>query len=94
MAFVEDLAGFFDVAGFAVAALYNGATTVNGIFDAVYTEPLGNYVEGSGPIFQCPAADVPSIAQGDTFLINARTYKVRGVEPDGTGIVLLRLEEQ
>jgi hypothetical protein len=94
VSFVEDLSGFFSTADFAVAALYNGATTVNGIFDAAYEEPLGNAVEGAAPIFQCAAADLLSVAHGDTFLINAKTYKVRGVEPDGTGVMLLRLEEQ
>ncbi len=94
MPFAEALAPFFNPAEFGVAALYNGATTVNGIFDAAYLEPLGNDVEGYGPVFQCAAASVPSAAHGDTFLISSVTYKVRGVEPDGTGVVLLRLEKQ
>lgn len=94
MAFAEDLAPFFSTSDFAVSALYNGATTVNGILDLAYLEPLGNAVEGSAPVFTCAAADVPVVAQGDTLAIGAATYKVRGVEPDGTGIVVLRLEKQ
>jgi hypothetical protein len=92
--FAEDLAGFFEVADFAVAALYNGATTVNGILDLAYLEPLGNTVEGSAPVFTCAAASVPAAAHGDTLVVAGRTYKVQGVEPDGTGVVLLRLELQ
>lgn len=94
MAFTEDLSAFFDVAGFAVAALYQGVTTVDGIFDADYAEPLGNIAEGRSPVFIYRSADLPSVAHGHTLVINATTYLVRGVEPDGTGVTLLRLEEQ
>lgn len=94
MAFAEPLSVFFDPNDFAVVALYNGATTVNVIFDAEYTEPLGNDVQGSAPVAWCQASLLPGVAHGDTLVINATTYKVRGVEPDGTGVLLLRLEEQ
>jgi hypothetical protein len=95
MAFTEDLTVFFNPADFAVAALYNGAITVNGIFYAEYVEALGaNVVAGTGPVFQCAAADLPAIAQGDTLVIGATTYKVVGIEPDGTGLLLLKLERQ
>lgn len=93
MPFAENFALFFKTADFASAATLAGAP-VNGIFDAAYLEPLGNIVEGVGPAFTCAAADVPAVAQGQTLVVNATTYKVRGVEPDGTGVVLLRLEKQ
>lgn len=94
MPFTEDLTPFFETADFATAATYNGATTVNGIFDREYIEPLGNIVEGTAPVFMCALADLPSVDHDDTLLIGATTYKVKGVEPDGTGVVLLRLEKQ
>ena len=90
MPFVEDFAPFVNTADFGSAATWNGAT-VNGIFDRAYIDPLGN-VEGYGPVFQCPAADVPTVAHGDTLIVNSAVYVVRGVEPDGTGWVVLRLE--
>lgn len=93
MAFAEDLDVFFSPADFAVAATLQGVA-VNGIFDEDYVEPLGNLVEGRAPVFTCAAAAAPAAAQGQTLVIGARTFKVRGVEPDGTGLVLLRLEEQ
>ena len=94
MAFAEPIAAFFNVDDFAVAALYNGATTVNIIFDAAYIEPLGDLAEGRAPVAWVQSSLIPAVAHGDTFVINAATYKVRGVEPDGTGVVLLRFEEQ
>lgn len=93
MAFTEDLTPFFNEDDFAVAATLQGVA-VSGILDEEYVEPLGNVVEGRHPIFQCRASDVPSVAHGQSLVVGARTFKVRGVEPDGTGIMLLRLEEQ
>ncbi len=94
MAFAENLAPFFSVSDFAVEATWNGATSVIGILDLAYLEPLGNSVEGSAPIFTCALASLPTVKHGDTLVVAGVTYKVRGVEPDGTGVVVLRLEKQ
>jgi hypothetical protein len=93
MAFVEDFAPFFNTADFAVDATLGGVA-VEGIFDADYLEPLGNVVEGSGPVFTLATADATGAVHGTTLVIGATTYKVRGIEPDGTGVTLLRLEKQ
>ena len=91
--FAEELAVFFDPADHGTEALYDGATVpINGIFDAEYVEPLS--IESSGPAYTCAAADVPGVAHGDPLVINGTTYLVRGVKPDGTGVVVLKLEEQ
>lgn len=95
MAFAEDLTAFVREDDFAVAATLQGVAVASGvIFDADYVEPLGNYVEGRAPVALAVASEIASVAQGQTLVIGATTYKVRGVEPDGTGMVLLRLEEQ
>lgn len=96
MAFAEDASEFLDtVHGFAVAATWNGTTTVNGIFDNEYFEiGVGTPgAEGSQPSFFCRAADVAAAAQGDTLLINSVTYTVVSVQPDGTGFTRLVLRE-
>lgn len=93
MAFVEDRALFLSTDDFAVTATV-GAASVAGIFDRQYAEPLGNFVEGSSPVFLVNADDLPDVAQGDLLTIDGTDYKVRGVEPDGTGFILLRLEVQ
>lgn len=98
--FVEPLAGFFG--DFAVPATLQGVAVDSGvIFDANYSEPLGSYVEGRTPAVAAIAAEVPSVAQGQTLIVTAApglgvpggSYTVRGVEPDGTGIVVLKLQE-
>lgn len=92
MSFVEHLSGYFG--DFSVAATLQGVAVTSGvIFDADYIEPLGNIVEGKSPMATAIASEVPSVAQGQSLVIGATTYTVRGVEPDGTGIVLLRLEK-
>jgi hypothetical protein len=92
MAFTEDLAPFFSTDDFAVAATLNGVA-VTGIFDASYYEPLGE-VQGRQPMFMLPTASASSTAHGQSLVIGATTYKVRGVEQDGTGVTTLILEEQ
>jgi len=74
-------------------AIYNGSTAVEGIFSKDYLDAGEGSVsfESSTPAFVCQAADVPAIARADTFLINGTTYSVTGIEPDGTGLVLLKL---
>jgi hypothetical protein len=93
MPFAEDLTPCFAGSDFGTAATYSvDSATVNGIFDAAYTDPLG-LVEGVGPVFICRTSDVSTAAHGQTLLINAVTYTVCGVEPDGTGVTLLRLTQ-
>lgn len=88
----EDLSLFFSTMDFAVAAIYNGSTTVNGMLGKSYVTV--NNVESTAPNFTCAASDVPDAEHGDTLVINSITYLVVGVQADGTGITTLILEEQ
>jgi hypothetical protein len=92
VAFAEPLGAFFDTVGFAVSATLAGVS-VQGIFDNEYYEPMGE-VQGASPVFTLPTASASTAAHGQSLVIGATTYKVRGVEPDGTGVTLLRLEKQ
>jgi hypothetical protein len=93
MPFAENFAPFFNVAEFASVATLDGVA-LSGIFDRAYAEPFGNDVQGSTPTLLCAAAAAPNVAHGQTLVVAGGTYKVCGVEPDGTGTVLLRLEKQ
>ena len=77
----------------STGAIYNGGASVDGIFSKDYLDAGEGAVsfESSTPAFVCQAADVPAIARADTFLINGTTYSVTGIEPDGTGLVLIKL---
>lgn len=93
--FAEDLAPFFNVADFADTATLDGAD-VAGIFDGAYIDPLD--VESSGPVFTLATSSAAGVAHGSTLIVasgfGAGTYKVRGVQPDGTGVTVLKLEQQ
>jgi len=89
---IEDLSLFFNTNEFATSALYNGATTIRGLLGKSYIAI--NEVESAAPSFTCAANDIPNAKQGDTLVINAITYVVVTVKPDGTGVITLILEEQ
>lgn len=88
MAFVESMPSFF--VDFGVAATLNGVA-VRGIFDDAYGEVFGGIVSGTGPVFRL--ASSATHARGQSLVIGAATYTVSAVEPDGTGMSLLRLEK-
>jgi len=85
----EDLSSYF--VDFGVDATV-GAAAVRGIFDNDFLTTLG-VTAGSGPVLLLPAASVGSAAQGDSVVIAAVSYTITGLEPDGTGLTLLRLQE-
>ena len=90
--FTESLAPFFDVTGgFAVQATM-GASSFPVIFDNAYQSPLGGMIESTGPVCQAKSADVSTAVQGTAITIASVSYKVREVQPDGTGITTLFLE--
>lgn len=88
MAFVEHLAGFFADVG--TAATVKG-TAVTGIFDDAWQDALG--VSSTAPALLLPTASVGSATYGDTVVIGAASYTIAGVQPDGTGMTRLILQE-
>ncbi len=96
MAFTEDLSPFFDTGDFGESATFMHASgspvVINVIFDASFDDPLG--IAGAFPRAVCSAGDVTGVVHGDTLVIGSTTYKVVGVKPDGTGVVILTLQQQ
>lgn len=63
-----------------------------GVFENEYLEDLdGPGVSSSSPMLTVRSSDVASVVPGSTVIRDSVTYTVREVEPDGTGITLLRL---
>lgn len=80
----------------AFAALANaeaiiGGVVVSGVFDADFAETLG-FVGGASPQLLCASADVASVVEGAAVTINAISYTVAEIHPDGTGVTVLKLE--
>ena len=92
----SDLADLLQTTEFATASTFGGAT-INVILDREYfTQELevGDVgIESSAPIAYCRRTDVSSDSQGDSITIpsGGTEYVVVGVEPDNTGMTLLRL---
>lgn len=100
MAFVEDRSVFFDVDGHAIAATYTPknyahpsaiSRTVNVIFDKGYT--VVNGVESYSPHILADESDLTDIAHDAKFRIEGVDYKVKGSQPDGTGLIDVVLEK-
>ncbi len=99
MAFPENLDAFFSTDDFAVSATWtpdgDTSSAITGIFDNEYSDASGGEVdfEASQPTFLVQTADVPDVAQGDQLFVNSRYYRIVNVQPDGTGLTLLILED-
>ena len=46
-----------------------------------------------GPVAFCKTSDLTGTIQGGTLYIGATTYTIAAIEPDGTGMTLLRLRK-
>lgn len=96
MSFSEDLDEFLDTEqGFAVEALYQG-NVVHGIFSSDYVAAAGEFAdaESAQPRFICKASDMPDVAEGDLIEVNDASYAIGDPEPDGTGLLKLKLFKQ
>jgi hypothetical protein len=89
MAFTEDLGAFFtDFAETVTVAGTVGAA----IFDDGFASALDGAVASSGPQLVVRLATFPAAAPGAAVFARGVNYAVAAVEPDGTGLAVLRLE--
>ncbi len=97
---VSDLPTFLDTDEFADSATISKKTvseaTINGIFDNDYFEVNTGQVgvSSSTPAFLCRTSDITNVKFGHVITINSLDYKVRDIQPDGTGMTALILEVQ
>ena len=97
MPFTENFAEFLQVRDFATTAVWSvGSTPVNLIFDSEYSEAqLGLIagIEGARMVAFVSASSMATVARGQTLTMGGLTYTIRGIQPDGTGMIVLVLEE-
>jgi len=64
------------------------------IFDNGNVDVL-SMVESSGPSMHCRSSDVSSIAitKDDEVEINGEQYRVKKMDPDGTGMIMVHLKK-
>lgn len=63
---------------------------VTGIFNNNYVDPFN--VETMATMFFCKVSDVEYVKHEDIVIDGLKVYMVRGVQPDGNGMVRLILE--
>jgi len=85
---VFDNAAFFG--DFAIDLTVNGVQT-RGIFDDAYAEAFAGMVGGTAPALILPSS--VAVQRGHAVVVDGTGYTVTSIEPDGTGITLLRLSE-
>jgi hypothetical protein len=93
-----DLDTFINDDDFAVDAIYTpvegDSKIIKVIFDNAYKQMnLQTGVESGGTSAQLKSSDVEDIAKDDTLEINDIAYNIIGIEPDGTGMIVVRLSE-
>jgi hypothetical protein len=75
--------------GFTSEARLNAGQPFQVIFDAAYLADLG--VSSSSPAVTCLSADVAAAHPGSVLTVKGVDYRVAAIEPDGTGVTVLRL---
>lgn len=90
MQLVENLAVYF--AEFGVTATLDGAS-VRGIFDREYAQAFDG-VSTTAPMFTLATTAAATATSASVLVVAGTSYRVRSVQPDGTGITLLILELQ
>lgn len=97
MAFAEDFDLFFDLDDFAIAVDYNG-NSINAIFDNAHKEYSDGVriVSMTDPMLTLKSSDVDdfSISQEDTITVEGSDYIISDLQPDGTGVHILKLRDK
>jgi hypothetical protein len=96
--FAENVREFFDEkSGFAKRVLFRfqagGSKVVVGIFEEGYlwTDSGRIGLETTAPRLLAPSSDVKAVSRGDEAEIERKQYEVLTVEPDGTGLSVVKL---
>ena len=85
----ENVDAFFDRSPFATDVTLSSGVAVRGIFDADSVE--GDGLGGPRVTLASRHVREQSITHGDLLTIDEGTYRVEGLQPDGTGVHLIIL---
>lgn len=86
-----DAEDFFDTDDFAEAVLLGDGRQVLGIFDEAFTAQAGGLIEGQAPQLTLPEQTAEGVRIDDRITVRSQDFRVIGREPDGAGLVVLRL---
>tara|TARA_R100000808_G_C2136721_1_gene144964 strand:- start:60 stop:362 length:303 start_codon:yes stop_codon:yes gene_type:complete len=94
----QDLLNYFDTDAHGVSAsisINGSSSTIKVIINKDYFAIAGESVDidGTQPIVTCRSSDVTNVDTADTITIDSVTYNIINVQPDGTGITTLILQD-
>lgn len=91
--YIGDIRSIVDDCGIDVVV---GSGEIKAVYDNPYTALTDDYgiVAGSQRILYCLSSDVTSLKIGSSVTIDGKTYKVIAIEPDGTGLTIIRVGER
>ena len=93
MPLAESLSAFFNVAEHATQGVLDNVPVL-GIHDNGYTQLMGG-MASLEPTYTLASAAAARAGQASILrIVDGPTYRVRSVQPDGTGITTLVLERQ
>ena len=81
------------LADYGITVTKSDTSTFIGIFDNDFlaVDLDESEVESTEPTLLARTADVSGLAHGDSLTISSTSYKVRGIQPDGTGMTQIML---
>lgn len=89
----DDLTPFFVVGEFCAPDDTLDGAPVVGQFDAAYARNGGGLgMADTAPAYLLPSSAAMSVVEGQVLVHAGQSYRVAGVEPDGTGLTVLALE--
>jgi hypothetical protein len=94
----QDLLNFFDVEahGKTASISINGvSSSISVIFNKEYLAIEGESVDVDGyePVVHCRSSDVSGVDTADTITIDSVSYNIVNIQPDGTGVTVLILQD-
>jgi hypothetical protein len=78
------------LAEFSVAVTLPGDVVVRGLFDNGFVNALG--VATGERTLTMKSSDIEGLAHAQAVVVDGVSYKVAQIEPDGTGISVVRLQ--
>tara|TARA_R100000697_G_scaffold72682_1_gene85040 strand:+ start:1740 stop:2042 length:303 start_codon:yes stop_codon:yes gene_type:complete len=94
----QDLLNFFDTdahGATATVSINGSASSISVIINKEYFAIAGESVDvdGTQPVVTCRSSDVTNIDTADTIAIDGTTFNIVNIQPDGTGITTLILQD-
>lgn len=94
----QDLLNFFDTDTHGTTAsisIDGSSSNISVIINKEYFAIAGESVDvdGTQPVVTCRSSDVTGVDTDDTITIDTVTYNIVNIQPDGTGVTVLILQD-